>query len=113
MSTSTEVRPGSRVGHRLAKAPTGIRGFLDVANLVVTFDGDLGMHRQVQVPEWAMSLPPERFCHFVYGVPEDAIDDVRRRVARSNAGTLYITDGLAPNPWGTLAKYWEKLAEHG
>jgi hypothetical protein len=32
MSTSTEVRAGSRVGHRLAKAPTGIRGFDEITD---------------------------------------------------------------------------------
>jgi len=110
------VRDARSLGCRTVVLNPGVyphRAYLDLANLVVTFDGDLEMHRKVQVPEWAMSLPPQRFCHLVYGVPEDAIDDVRRRVARSNAGTLYITDGLAPNPWGTLSRYWEKLAEHG
>ena len=87
------------------------RAYLDLANLVVTFEGNLETHRGVQVPQWAMSLPPQRFCHLVYGVPESEIDDVRRRAARSNAGALYLTDGVAPNPWGTLAGYWEKVAQ--
>ena len=109
------VRDARSLGCRTVVLNPGVyphRAYLDLANLVVTFDGDLETHRTVRVPKWAMSLPPERFCHLVYGVPEDAIDDVRRRVARSNAGTLYITDGHLPNPWGTLAGYWEKLAEH-
>jgi Spherulation-specific family 4 len=108
------VRDARSLGCRTVVLNPGVfphRAYLDLANLVVTFDGDLEMHRKVQVPEWTMSLQPERFCHLVYGVPEHEIDDVRRRVARSNAGTLYVTDGLAPNPWGTLAGYWEKLAE--
>lgn len=108
------VRDARSLGCRTVVLNPGVyphRAYLDLANLVVTFDGDLEMHRRLKVPKWAMSLPPERFCHLVYGVPEDAIDDVRRRVARSHAGTLYITDGLAPNPWGRLAGYWEKLVE--
>ncbi|MGV8910724.1 MAG: spherulation-specific family 4 protein [Propionicimonas sp.] len=109
------VRDARSLGCRTVVLNPGVyphRAYLDLANVVVTFDGDLEMHRTLRVPEWAMSVAPQRFCHLVYGVPEDAIDDVRRRVARSHAGTLYLTDGLAPNPWGRLAGYWEKLAEH-
>ncbi|HEY5248971.1 MAG TPA: hypothetical protein VIJ15_11060, partial [Dermatophilaceae bacterium] len=43
------------------------RAYLDLANLVVTFEGNLEMHRGVQVPLWATALPPQRFCHLVYG----------------------------------------------
>ena len=108
------VRDARSLGCRTVVLNPGVyphRAYLDLANLVVTFEGDLAMHRRVQVPDWVSSLPPSRFCHLVYGVPAHEVDDVRRRAARSGAGTLYVTDGLAPNPWGTLASYWEKLAE--
>ncbi|MBC7560142.1 MAG: spherulation-specific family 4 protein [Dermatophilaceae bacterium] len=106
------VRDARSLGCRKVVLNPGVyphRAYFDLANLVVTFDGNLEMHRTLQVPDWATSLAPQRFCHLVYGVPESEIGDVRRRAASSHAGALYITDGLAPNPWGGLAGYWEKL----
>jgi len=84
--------------------------YLDLADLVVVFEGDHQMHRTLQVPRWAMARPPERFCHLVYGVRAHDTDDVRNRIQRSNTASSYITDGLMPNPWGTLPPYWERLA---
>ncbi len=106
------VRDARSLGCRTVVLNPGVaphRAYFDLANLVVAFEGDLAMHRRMQLPDRAGAPPPTRVCHLVYGVPTDAVEEVRRRAAQAGAGTLYITDGLLPNPWGTLASYWGAL----
>lgn len=86
------------------------RAYLDIANLVVTFEGDLEAHRALDVPDWAHDLPARRFCHLVYGVPSEALDEAVGRAALAHAGTVYVTDGSGANPWGHLPSYWDRLA---
>lgn len=85
------------------------RAYLNLANLVVTFEGTAEAHKEVEVPAWARVLPARRFGHLVYDVPPEQVVDVRRRVSAAHAGATYITDGVAPNPWGRLTRHWDQL----
>ena len=85
--------------------------YLNLANLVVTFEGTAAAHEGVDVPAWARALPARRFGHLVYDVPLNQVGDVRRRVVAANVGATYITDGVTPNPWGRLTRHWDLLGE--
>jgi RecA/RadA recombinase len=61
MSISTDVRAGSRIGQRLAKAPTGIRGFDEVT------DGGLPRGRPTLVTGASGSGKT------VFGIEEDGV----------------------------------------
>ncbi len=86
------------------------RAYLDLANLVVTFEGSLEEHRALQVPAWARDVPASRFCHLVYGVPESDLAATRARAELAHAGAVYVTDLHGTNPWGELPSYFPALA---
>lgn len=86
------------------------RAYLDLANLVVTFEGSLEEHRALEAPSWTREVPASRFCHLVYGVPQAELASTRARAELAHAGTLYVTDLSGSNPWGELPSYFPSLA---
>jgi hypothetical protein len=59
-------------------------------------------------PSWAGSYPAERFGHIVHGMASSAEMLSSMNVARlRNAGYVYFTDDVLPNPYDVLASYWE------
>lgn len=82
-------------------------GYLDLANLVVTFEGDWSQYRETEVPEWSRTAPVGRLCHLVHGMPPgpgagDAFAAMVARAVEANATTLFGSDGLGDNPWDRL-----------
>ncbi|MDH6544474.1 spherulation-specific family 4 protein [Streptomyces sp. SPB4] len=75
-------------------------GYLRLADLVVTFEGDWSTYvGAFSRPGWTARHPPERFCHLVYGVPEALVPlAVRTAGERGAAVSGPVTGGL-PNPW--------------
>jgi Spherulation-specific family 4 len=75
-------------------------GYLDLANVTVTFEGSWADYRNVEEPEWVRSLPASRFAHLVHGVPYAAAVPAAVRLARHrHVGTVYVTTGTGANPW--------------
>ncbi|GAA3219629.1 hypothetical protein GCM10020256_24880 [Streptomyces thermocoprophilus] len=44
-------------------------GYAETADQMVTFTGPWSHYRWSQTAEWTADYPPDRFCHFVHGVP--------------------------------------------
>jgi hypothetical protein len=87
------------------------RGYLDLADLVVTFEGHHRDHRAAlrRTPRWLRRLPPGRVVHLVYGATRDeALAAVR---AAGPAARVYATSGELPNPWCTLPPYLHEQEE--
>ncbi|MEV6165318.1 spherulation-specific family 4 protein [Streptomyces sp. NPDC052052] len=83
-----------RRGGRLVLAP-GTHphpGYAEVADQVVTFCGPWTDYRWSQVAEWTAAHPPERFAHFVHGVPRTHLDEAMRIARWQGAGTIFFTD---------------------
>jgi hypothetical protein len=95
-------------GARLVALNPGMvpdRGYFDIADIVVTFEGSYGAYAPAlrSMPEWTRALPPDRVAHLVYGASRDeALTAVRRP---AGAGYVYVTSGSPPNPWRTLPSY--------
>ena len=74
-------------------------GYVDLANLTVTFEGSWAAYQALAVPDWVHDRPARRLCHLIHSVPPGAFDATLDLAARRNAGTVFISDGRGANPW--------------
>ncbi|GAA3375244.1 spherulation-specific family 4 protein [Streptomyces sannanensis] len=88
-------------------------GYAGTADQLVTFSGPWRDYRWSQVAEWTVEHPPERFCHFVHGVPRNRLDEALRIARWQGAGTVWFTDRTdrdgQSNPFETLPGYWDEI----
>ncbi|MCP3821573.1 spherulation-specific family 4 protein [Streptomyces sp. A3M-1-3] len=88
-------------------------GYAETADQLVTFAGPWSEYRWSQVAEWTADHPPERFCHFVHGVPRTHLEEAMRIARWQGAGTIYFTDrtdrGGFTDPWEALPGYWDEI----
>ncbi|OIJ63108.1 spherulation-specific family 4 protein [Streptomyces mangrovisoli] len=88
-------------------------GYTEVADQLVTFDGPWSEYRWSQVAEWTAEYPPDRFCHFVHGVPRGHLDEALRIARWQGAATVWFTDRAAhggyADPWEAMPGYWDDI----
>ncbi|WP_329220824.1 spherulation-specific family 4 protein [Streptomyces sp. NBC_01485] len=88
-------------------------GYAEHADQLVTFSGTWSDYRWSQVAEWTADHPPERFCHFVHGVPRGHLDEALRIARWQGAATIWFTDGTdragLTGPWETMPGYWDEI----
>ncbi|WP_188316496.1 spherulation-specific family 4 protein [Solihabitans fulvus] len=78
------------------------REYVEHADLVGVFEGDLADHRAVVPPRWALRCASDRFYHLVHGVPDDCVQDTIDRVTRLGAAHFAVTERGGANPWDRL-----------
>jgi chitodextrinase len=88
--------------------------YRDTADILLSFEGDLATYREWTAPAWTLEEDPDKFWHLVYDTKTTA--ELAEAVALSKqrqAGYLYVTPGLMPNPWNMLPDdtYWKKQIE--
>jgi hypothetical protein len=88
-------------------------GYVETADQLVTFSGPWNDYRWSQVAEWTADHPPERFCHFVHGVPRGHLDEALRIARWQGAATIFFTDrtdrGGRTDPWEAMPGYWDDI----
>ncbi|WP_327369729.1 spherulation-specific family 4 protein [Streptomyces sp. NBC_01217] len=88
-------------------------GYAEVADQLVTFRGPWTDYRWSQVAEWTAAYPPERFAHFVHGVPRSHLEEAMRIARWQGAGTIFFTDRDGRNgqtdPFAALPRYWDEI----
>ncbi|MGW3956758.1 spherulation-specific family 4 protein [Streptomyces sp. NPDC004752] len=88
-------------------------GYVENADQLVTFCGAWPDYRWSQAAEWTADYPPDRFCHFVHGVPRGHLDEALRIARWQGAATIYFTDrtdrGGHIDPWETMPGYWDDI----
>jgi len=105
------LRDGAHIvlGHGTHPHP----GYAEIADQLVTFSGPWTEYRWSQVAEWTADYPPERFCHFVHGVPRGHLEEALRIARWQGAATIYFTDrsdqGGTVDPWETMPGYWDEI----
>ncbi|MFK0167375.1 phage tail protein [Streptomyces sp. NPDC090306] len=76
------------LGHGTHPCP----GYAENCDQMVTFDGSWADYRWSQAAEWTADYPPERFCHWVHGMPRGHLDEGLRIARWQGASTLWFTD---------------------
>jgi hypothetical protein len=78
-------------------------GYLELADVVVTFEDTAAVHarRQPRAP-----AGPAAVCHLVHDVPPASHRAVLARAARRGAAYAFVTDRRLPNPWAGLPTGW-------
>ncbi|MEV4332177.1 spherulation-specific family 4 protein [Streptomyces sp. NPDC049597] len=91
-------------------------GYAEAADQLVTFSGPWTDYRWSQVAEWTADYPPERFAHFVHGVPRTHLMEATRIARWQGAGTIFFTDRGSPDtrkgqsrPYEALPGYWDEI----
>ncbi|MFF3907502.1 spherulation-specific family 4 protein [Streptomyces sp. NPDC001848] len=88
-------------------------GYAEHADQLVTFSGSWSDYRWSQVAEWTAEHPPERFCHFVHGVPRGHLEEALRIARWQGAATVWFTDrtdrGGRTDPWEPMPGYWDDI----
>ncbi|WP_329053312.1 spherulation-specific family 4 protein [Streptomyces violaceus] len=97
------------LGHGIHPHP----GYVELADQLVTFSGPWRDYRWSQVAEWTTDHSPERFCHFVHGVPRPNLGEALRIARWQGAATIYFTDrtdrGGRIDPWEAMPGYWDEI----
>ncbi|MFF7871630.1 spherulation-specific family 4 protein [Streptomyces qaidamensis] len=110
VATLRVIRDAAHIvlGHGIHPHP----GYADLADQLVTFSGPWSDYRWSQVAEWTADHSPERFCHFVHGVPRPDLTEALRIARRQGAATVWITDhtdGGGADPWEVMPGYWDEF----
>ncbi|MFJ4690169.1 spherulation-specific family 4 protein [Streptomyces sp. NPDC088766] len=106
---SLRDEPHIVLGHGIHPHP----GYAENADQLVTFSGPWSDYRWSQAAEWTADYPPERFCHFVHGVPRGHLDEALRIARWQGAATIWVTDrhdhdGVF-DPWEAMPGYWDEI----
>ncbi|MFF8869282.1 spherulation-specific family 4 protein [Streptomyces massasporeus] len=111
VATLRVIRDAAHIvlGHGIHPHP----GYVELADQLVTFSGPWSDYRWSQVAEWTTDHAPERFCHFVHGVPHPHLAEALRIARWQGAGTVWITDhtdrGGSTDPWEAMPGYWDEF----
>lgn len=81
------------------------RGYFALADVVVTFEGPFSAYGEAlaRQPAWVRDRPSASIAHLVYAA---SLEQARAAAAlHPHAGYVYLTPGVLPDPWGSVAGY--------
>jgi Spherulation-specific family 4 len=84
------------------------RGYFDLADIVVTFEGPASGYDGAlrAMPAWLREVPRRKVAHLVYDATRE---QALRAVTEGAAGFVYATSASLPNPWSSLPAYLDEL----
>ena len=85
------------------------QSYMQIADLVVTFEGTYETYVKATVPApWMSAYPATKFWHLVHAVPATSAAHANaiRLSELRNAGSIYMTDDKLPNPWDSLPGFF-------
>jgi hypothetical protein len=106
-----QTKPGAHVlvGNPGIPADTAWQLEGAVADELVIFEGTAVDYATWVPPAWVRAYPADRFVQLVHGAGDPtAMAAACARSKTQNAGFVYVTDDVMPNPWDTLPgePYW-------
>jgi len=92
--------------------PYTLESYLGAADTLVIFEGSGAAYADykpfISAP-WVANYPRARFSNIVYGVGSAAgMRQALAKAGRTNTGSVHITNGQLPNPYGGLPPYWAR-----
>lgn len=58
-----------------------------------------------------LSLNKSKFAAIIHSAKEEDLEKILSYMDESQIGYIYITDDILPNPYNTLAKFWDQLTQ--
>ena len=93
----TMLNPGTNVDER----------YLQMADIVNIFEGSPADYAAWAPAAWVANYPATRFSHLIYAAPDAAsMTTVLNQALTRQAGYVYITSDVMPNPFDVLPSYW-------
>lgn len=84
------------------------QGYITLGDTTVIFEGSYNTYKTWSVPSWVFNYPASKFTHLVYATSSSKYmkDAILTKSKNRNAGYVYVTNDVLPNPWDTLPSYW-------
>jgi len=84
------------------------QGYVSLGDTTVIFEGSYNTYKTWSAPSWVFNYPASKFTHLVYATStsKNMKDAILTRSKNRNAGYVYVTNDVLPNPWDTLPSYW-------
>jgi hypothetical protein len=97
--------PGTFVALNPGTIPA--EGYMAVGDTVVVFEGTYSTYKTWSPPAWAVNYPASKFTHLVHATSgSTAMRNAIKWSQQRQAGNVYVTNDVLPNPWDTLPSYW-------
>lgn len=82
-------------------------GYMNVGDAVVVFEGTYNTYKTWIKPSWVNNYPASKFVHLVHAASgATAMRNAIKLAHQRNAGNVYVTNDVLPNPWDSLPTYW-------
>ena len=88
--------------------------YLDTADTLLIFEGSAKQFDRAdprKAMPWMADHPPHRFAVIVYEVRPTTMRESLKRMNRSGASAVFLTDQTMPNPYLGLPPYWSDQVE--
>jgi hypothetical protein len=84
---------------------------VDIADVTVTFEGNMADYRTLALPAWLTALQPERTAHLIYEATADEAVEAVGLARKRGCHHVYATSATyaSGNPWSTLPDYWPRM----
>lgn len=103
----TRLKPGYHVTGNPGTQTAEVYLSRSTVDTVVTFEEGTG-YPGYSPAAWNRKYPAHQFCHLLHSITNTgAFTNALTLAQRRNAGFLFVTDDLMPNPWDRLPTYWE------
>jgi hypothetical protein len=82
--------------------------YVNSSDILITFESDFSSYNTTwhSGHAWEVNYPASRFWHLVHNTSAGNMATALNLSRQRNAGWVYVTDDVMPNPWDTLASYW-------
>ncbi|AUB44903.1 Energy-coupling factor transporter ATP-binding protein EcfA2 (plasmid) [Nostoc flagelliforme CCNUN1] len=81
--------------------------YIKLADITVVFEDTYSNYQNWQAPAWLFNYPANKFAHLIHTTSgTTGMNNAIELALVRNAGTIYVTDDVLPNPWDTLPTYW-------
>ncbi len=83
------------------------QGYMNISDNVVIFEGTYNTYKNWVKPGWVNEYASSKFTHLVYATSGSTkLSDAITKSKSRNAGYVFVTDDVLPNPWDTLPTLW-------
>jgi hypothetical protein len=80
-----------------------------IADHIMVFESTPAKYRTRSNPDWETLYPASLFWHAIHSCPAADVSEMLSLSRERNAGMIYITDDLMPNPYDALPTYWDSF----